>query len=441
MDLTAKLNRAKKLDGHVNGHANGHAPATLNGTTAPPTIIVARPFSEIVEEPVEWIWEDWLARGKFHLCAGVQGDGKSTILTDIAARLSSGSAMPDGGAVAKKRSGFLISEDGAADTVLPRLRIHKADLANILWLEAVRTGDADALLSLSAHLALLEQFITDNQLDLLIIDALSDFLGSIRRNDEGEVRSVLTPLAQMAGRTGCAIVGIVHLGKPGAGARRAVERVLGSGAFTQVARIVWAVSADPEDETRRTFGQVKNNIAPDPGSLAWHRDRDMPITWDGAAETSVRTMMNGTPDKTLTTDHAKTFLAEFLKGGGKSSAEVFEHGALAGIKRDPLYMAANALGVRKEKESGPGGRWYWRLPNGSPSGDTAHDDTPSHTPSVRYVSSGRYVSSEDTEVGRGNFGTSGTYVLPDVTERTEVPNRSHPPHPPTSLVAEPEEAF
>jgi len=376
-------------------------------TALHPPMIVARKFSDIVEETVQWHWQDWIAKGKLHLCAGVQGDGKSTILTDIAARLSSGRAMPDGVAVSKKRIGFLISEEGVADTVLPRLRVHHAYLDNILWLEAVRTGDADAPLSLSAHLPLLEQFIYDNQLDVLVIDALSDFLGPIRRNDEGEVRSVLTPLSQLAGRTGCSVVGIAHLGKPGAGSRRAVERVLGSGAFTQVPRIVWAVSVDAEDETKRYFGTVKNNLAPDVPTYAWHRDRDKPIEWDGVSATSIRTMMSGAAEKTSQIDRAKTFLAERLMGGGRPGRQLITDAANEGIGKNTLYAAADELGVEKKKENGVAGQWYWRLPTSQP-------DTP-HTQEGRSVSS----------VSLGTSGRSGTLTwelpdLPNVPEDSEL---------------------
>jgi len=99
-------------------------------------------------------------------------------------------------------------------------------------------------------------------------------------------------------------------------------------------------------------------------------------------------MMSGAAEKSSKVDRAIAFLTELLMGGGKPSTVVFEHGALAGIRRDPLYAAAKELGVRKEKEAGLGGQWYWRLPNAEP-----------HTPSGTYVSSstssssGRYVSS------------------------------------------------
>ena len=212
-----------------------------------------------------------------------------------------------------------MSEDGIEDTVLHRLRLHGADLDNIFAIRAVKTPDGKQPLSLAHHLTLLRQFIADEKIEILVIDALSDFMGGVQQNDNAEVRSVLTPLGELARDTDCAVLGIVHLGKGGSGARGAVERVLGSGAFSQVARIIWAVTVNNDDESRRYFGVIKSNLAREPATLRWHRDEDQPITWDGLALTSMKTMMNGpSSDRSPISDPAKDFLIRSSKRDHRS---------------------------------------------------------------------------------------------------------------------------
>lgn len=391
-DIEAVQNLSKILDSLV------AVPEPISGID-----LIWERFSDIQEEAIRWHWPDWIAAGKLHLVAGVQGDGKSTVLTAIAALQSRGAMLPDGSMSSVKRVGFLISEDGVADTVLPRLRMHKADLTNIYYLKSVKTDDGERPINLVEDRERIRLFIRQNNLDMLYIDALSDFMGSAKRNDDGEVRAVLTPLSQMANDTGCSIVGIVHLGKPGASARRAVERVLGSGAFTQVARIVWAVSTDPEDESRRYLGQVKNNLAPEVQTIEWHRDRDQPITWDGLAEVSVKSVMSGAHEKTSKIDDARIFLEDFLKGGGKLVRDVMDTGKKRGLGRDSIYKAADEIGVSKDKEAGrKNGPVYWRLPHDSP-----------------VTSSGRSVSSESL-VTSGSSG-SNHGVITDLPELPTVP--------------------
>lgn len=328
-------------------------------------------FSDITEEPIKWVWQDYLAAGKFHLLAGTQGDGKSTLATDIAACLSSGKTLPNNARAPICRVGFLVSEDGVADTVLPRLRMHGANLDNVFAIEGVRTPDGKQLVSLGQHLPQLRQFIEAERIDVLFVDALSDFMPGIKQNDNGEVRSILAPLVELGKETGCAVLGIVHLAKGGSGVKRAIERILGSGAFGQVARAVWAVTVNGDDESQRYFGVIKSNLAPEPPTLRWHRDRDQPICWDGLAQTSVKTMMNGNHEKTSKTDEARDFLERFLADGPQPRQEVISKGSDAGIGKNSIYTAADMLGVIKAKEQTFGGAWMWRLPVDSEAADAA----------------------------------------------------------------------
>ena len=71
----------------------------------------------------------------------------------------------------------------------------------------------------------------------------------------------------MAGRTGIAVLAIIHLNKNVE--RNALQRVLGSVAFTALSRATFAVVKDPEDSNQRLFLCAKMNIAPRPAGFAF----------------------------------------------------------------------------------------------------------------------------------------------------------------------------
>jgi hypothetical protein len=52
-------------------------------------------FAQLQNEPLDWLWRFWLARGMPALVDGDPGLGKSTLLADLVARLTTGRPMPD----------------------------------------------------------------------------------------------------------------------------------------------------------------------------------------------------------------------------------------------------------------------------------------------------------------------------------------------------------
>lgn len=46
--------------------------------------------SNLEPEPISWLWQDWLAAGKFHILAGASGTGKTTIALSLAAIITAG---------------------------------------------------------------------------------------------------------------------------------------------------------------------------------------------------------------------------------------------------------------------------------------------------------------------------------------------------------------
>jgi hypothetical protein len=124
-------------------------------------------------------------------------------------------------------------------------------------------------------------------------------------------------------------------------------------------------------------------MKPDP--LIWTRAEDGPITWHGVSDQNVEDLLQGAMSKEPRAD-AEGFLRELLAAGSMASADVEQQAKAAGISWRTLRRAADAIGVKRWKEGGADGRWFWRLPDGqpicvekSPDDDAPNLSTPLHT--------------------------------------------------------------
>src|SRR5262245_45982562 len=135
--------------GHVNGHstANGHPrlnpePATEHGEAGtpprkPPGVIHHQSVQEIHEKGLAWLWHGYFPLCKLVLLDGDPGLGKSLLLIDLAAIVSTHGTMPDGSQGIKGDILILSGEDGAADTIRPRLRVAGANLDKVHILDSI----------------------------------------------------------------------------------------------------------------------------------------------------------------------------------------------------------------------------------------------------------------------------------------------------------------
>src|SRR5262249_29506077 len=98
--------------------------------------------AEIEPEPVNWIWPGRLARGKQTVFAGDPGVSKSTLSATITATVTTGAIWPCNEGRSPVGSVIILSaEDGAADTIIPRLMAAGADRSKVHIVSAVRTDD------------------------------------------------------------------------------------------------------------------------------------------------------------------------------------------------------------------------------------------------------------------------------------------------------------
>src|SRR5947207_1838814 len=231
-------------------------------------------LSEVETQEITWLWEKRIPMGKITVLDGDPGMGKSLIAAHIAACVSTGRPMPDG--TPGKQGGVILiaPEDSPQDTLKPRLEAAGGDPSQVLLLNTVEDLDPkrreiyDRPFSLAQDLDLLENAIKRMQAVLVIIDPLMAVLGStIDSSRDQSVREVFTPLAQLAERTGCAILMIRHLSRGTAG--HPLYRGAGSLGIIAAARSGLIVAADPSDEQRRILAPTKHNLSQPASNLTY----------------------------------------------------------------------------------------------------------------------------------------------------------------------------
>lgn len=235
------------------------------GETRNPSMLqsVVRRGNAVVPVPVVWLWPGVIPLGKVAMLIGDPGLGKSYLTTHLAALLSTGRPFPDHPGSARETPGqtlFLSAEDDPADTIVPRLIAHGADLAHTSFLEGVRyrSGEEGAV-DLQKSIGALDHALAQmSNPRLVVIDPVSAYLGDADSNNNSQVRGLLKHVAALAVKHDCAILLVSHLRKEGT--ERAVYRASGSLAFAAAARSVWLVAKDGADDDNRLLLPVKCNL-------------------------------------------------------------------------------------------------------------------------------------------------------------------------------------
>lgn len=235
-------------------------------------------------EPIEWLWDGFIAKGKPHMFAGDPGLGKSQITIDIAARLSTGRPLPSRiiGEKGKEPVGVLIlsAEDDPKDTMLPRLVAAGADLNMVGFLKsAILTVDKNKKVSMrsltlreDAEQILKAVANLPMKIGLIIIDPISAFLSSDQdSNSNSDARGTLAQLQHTVMSKGIAMLLINHMNK-NTGAKSAHMRSMGSTGWNAAARATFYAFKDPAmPEERRVFSVGKMNLAKEEGAGFFYR--------------------------------------------------------------------------------------------------------------------------------------------------------------------------
>lgn len=228
----------------------------------------------VAPAPIEWLWPDRFARGKYNLLAGVGGEGKTQFATRLVAMVTRGEAFPDGSGTAPRGNClFLSSEDGLRDTIIPRLMAAGADLELSLGITARRTVRADGKELVSwmsfQDLGYWREVFRRTRPILMVVDPIPAYLGrGVNDHHNNEVRAVLEPFCALLDEHGVTLLAITHLGKS-VDQKTPIAKILGSVAYANLARTVSIIIRDPGDADRRLLCTLKNNFSAPQEALAY----------------------------------------------------------------------------------------------------------------------------------------------------------------------------
>ena len=308
-------------------------------------------MSEIQSQEVSWLWYPFIPYGKLTIIQGDPGDGKTTLVLNIAAKLSRGEGLDSEMKLSEAMNVIYQSaEDGLADTVKPRLELAGADCERILVIDEKEK-------SLSMADERLEKAIVQTKARMLILDPIQAYLGgSMDMNRANEARDMTKKLGALAEKYQCAIVLIGHMNK--AAGNKAAYRGMGSIDFFAVARSVLLVGRVEGEPNIRAVVQIKNNLAAfgHPKAFALSEDG---FQWLGDYEITADEVLGGIAPKANKMEQAKRLLRELaLTSDAIQSNEIFDMADEQGISKRTLENAKRELGIRARKINNS---WYWEL--------------------------------------------------------------------------------
>ncbi len=308
-------------------------------------------MSEIQSQEVSWLWYPFIPYGKLTIIQGDPGDGKTTLVLNIAAWLSKGEGLDSEMKLSEPVNVIYQSaEDGLADTVKPRLELAGANCERILVIDEKEK-------SLSMVDERLEKAIVQTKARMLILDPIQAYLGGgMDMNRANEARDMTKKLGALAEKYQCAIVLIGHMNK--AAGNKAAYRGMGSIDFFAVARSVLLVGRVEGEPDIRAVVQIKNNLAAFEHPKAFALSEDG-FQWLGDYEITADEVLGGIAPKANKMEQAKRLLRELaLTTDAIQSNEIFDMADEQGISKRTLENAKRELGIRARKINNS---WYWEL--------------------------------------------------------------------------------
>ena len=308
-------------------------------------------MSDVEPTKVEWLWYPYIPYGKITIIQGDPGEGKTTLILNLAALLSKGEKLPE----SEEKSDpiniiYQTAEDGLSDTVKPRLIAAKADDERITVID-------ESKLELSLTDERLEQAIIETKAKLVILDPLQAYIGAnVDMHRANEIRPVMKHLAEVAQRQQCAVVLIGHLNK--AIGMKSSYRGLGSIDIPASARSVLLVGRIKDNPTVRVMAQIKSSLAPEGEPIAFELNKDTGFRFIGKYDISIDDLLNGVVT-TSKLEQAEKLLRDMLSDGSSIKQKQLQQQAkIRNISERTLNEAKKNVGAKSFRSNN---EWYWKL--------------------------------------------------------------------------------
>ena len=264
-------------------------------------------------EQVEWLLYPFIPYGKVTIIQGDPGEGKTTMVLQIIAKLTRGEpVLPVTDTTKEKQSDeadsenndsdaegniqeqpsilpvnviYQTAEDGLGDTIKPRLLAAGADCSKVLVID-----DSDQPLTMAD--VRLEEAIVQTKAKMVVFDPIQGFLGAeVDMHRANEIRPLMKRIAVLAEKYHCAVILIGHMNKNSNG--KSSYRGLGSIDFQAAARSVLIVGRVKDEPEVRVVCHTKSSLAPEGTSIAFRLDKNNGFEWIGKYDISADELLNG----------------------------------------------------------------------------------------------------------------------------------------------------
>ena len=318
-------------------------------------------MEQVEVEKIDWLLYPFIPFGKVTIVQGDPGEGKTTMVLQIIAKLTKGEAVlpsdSDESDLEEKTMDlepvnviYQTAEDGLGDTIKPRLLSAGADCSRVMVID----DDDQALTMMDARL---EEAIIKTNARLVVLDPIQGFLGTaVDMHRANEIRPLMKRVAVLAEKYHCAIILIGHMNKNSNG--KSSYRGLGSIDFQAAARSVLIVGRIKDEPEIRVVCHVKSSLAPEGKSIAFRLDKDTGFEWIGEYDISADDLLSG-DNRGQKIHAAKEFLKEILASGSVAQTKVAEEAESRRIKKKTLWNAKKELEIDSVKI---GNQWSWMLP-------------------------------------------------------------------------------
>ena len=303
---------------------------------------------------VQWAWPRWIPRGRVSGVGGFEGTGKTRFALDLARRAYHGLPWPDGQPMTLPQGSpsLWICGDGHQEEIADAARKMNIPLGAVLFnaspenpCEGVNLDDPAAIESLDA-------FLEISAAPLVFVDTLTNSTSRdlCRQND---VKSVLSPLQEIAQRKQVAIALLLHLSRAG--------QALGRRTKGLTRTLIHLECPDSDQPARlrlwveKSFDLKPSALGVTMGECGNEYDDNPPANSENDA-LAPRTR-GKVPFKL---DACKEWLAEQLRPHAVRVKEIRASALAAGYVSTTLYKAAAGLDV---DEYNVDNRKWWRLPD------------------------------------------------------------------------------
>lgn len=302
---------------------------------------------DVEVESVSWLWYPFIPYGKVTIIQGDPGEGKTTLVLQIIARLTKGESIIDEKEKPPINVIYQTAEDGLADTIKPRLLSADADCSKVLVID-----DRDTPLTMRD--VRLEQAIVETNAKLVVLDPIQGFLGAdVDMHRANEIRPIMKHISELAEKYKCAIILIGHMNKCSVG--KSAYRGLGSIDFQAAARSVLIVGRIKDEPEIRVVCQTKSSLALEAKAVAFRLNEETGFEWIGELDITADDLLSGTVKGTKK-QAAMDFLENLLADGQMSQKEIIELARQKGISDKTLRNAKDELKIKSKRVNN---QWHW----------------------------------------------------------------------------------